>query len=269
MLYSWPLTCIDKETTVPEIRVPAYTLSGGPFGILLVHGFTASPTELRPLGDHLHQAGFSVSGIRLAGHGTRVEDLARTVRSDWYASVLAGYRELADQCEHIVAIGLSMGGVLCCQLAVEQPLAGLCLLAPSFVVRSRLFFLAPWLRFLIRQWSKSQASMDYYQHHQLFSYPTMPVAALAELYHLNRHVRPILPHIETPCRIFMGLRDNTVVPESAFALYNALGSQRKGLVLLPDSNHILTVEPDAPRLFASVQHFVEGLAALNTKRAQP
>ena len=269
MPYSWPFTCFDKEATVPEIRVPAYTLSGGPVGVLLVHGFTASPTELRPLGDHLHQAGFSVSGIRLAGHGTRVADLACTVSSDWYDSVLAGYGELADRCEHIVAIGLSMGGVLCCQLAVEHPIAGLCLLAPSFEVRSRLLFFAPWLRFLIRQWSKSQASIDYYQHHRLFSYPAMPVAALAELYRLIRHVRPLIPQIKIPCRIFMGLRDNTVVPESAFALYNALGSQRKGLVLLPDSNHILTVEPDAPRLFASVLHFIEGLAVINKKRAQP
>lgn len=252
-----------------EIYAPAYQLAGGSFGVLLVHGFTASPTELRPLGDHLHQAGFSIKGIRLAGHGTDVDDLARSNRRDWYDSVLTGYRELAASCEYIVAIGLSMGGILCCQLASEYPLAGLCLLAPAFEVRSRFLCLAPWLGRLIPPIAKSQVSLDYYDHHQLFSYATMPVSALGELYRLIGHVQPKLPQITTPCKIYMGLRDRTVEPHSGFTIYNAIGSKYKGLTLLPNSNHILTVEPDAPLLLAGVRRFVENLAIMHKKRAQP
>jgi carboxylesterase len=244
---------------VVEIHVPAYQLAGGPTGILLVHGFTASPTELRPLGEYLHQTGFSVLGLRLAGHGTSVEDLSHTTRHDWQQSVLAGYAELAQCCDSIVAIGLSMGGVLCCQLATQCPLAGLCLLAPSFHIRSPLLFLTPWLRGLLQPRKKSKATLAYYDQHQLFSYPSMPIPALAELYRLLSRVRPLLPRIEAPCRIYMGLRDHTVVPASALSIFNALGSERKGLGLLPASGHILSVEPDAPQLFASVLRFVQGL----------
>ena len=240
-----------------DIRVPAYHLAGGSVGVLLVHGFTASPTELRPLGDHLHQAGFSVQGVRLAGHGTHLDDLARTTRRAWYESVLSGYRELAEHCEQIVAIGLSMGGVLCCQLASERPLAGLCLLAPSFQVRSRFLFLTPWLRVLIRKIAKSPATLQYYEQHGLSSYPAMPVAALGELYRLIGEVRPRLPHITTPCRIYMGMRDSTVEPDSGFAIYNQISSEKKGLTLLHNSNHILSAEPDADLLFSSIRRFVE------------
>src|SRR5262249_50914792 len=56
-------------------------------GCLLVHGFTATPAEMRPLGEALAARGFPVRGVRLAGHGTSVEDLARTGWRDWYASV--------------------------------------------------------------------------------------------------------------------------------------------------------------------------------------
>ena len=248
-----------------KIHAPAYALSGGPIGVLLVHGFTASPTELRPLGEHLHRAGYSISGLRLAGHGTSIDDMSRSNARDWYSSVVAGYDELIARCNRVVAVGLSMGGVLCCQLALDRPLLGLSLLAPSFAVNSRLFFLAPYLGLLIRRWSKSQKSIAYYRQHGLFSYPSMPGPALAQLHRLIRRVRPLLPRIETPCKIFMGMRDTTVVPQSGFALLRELGSRHKSLALLPESNHILTVEPDAARLFAATEHFVSGLAALATK----
>ena len=87
----------------------------------MVHGFTASPTELRTLGDYLHQAGFSIQGVRTAGHGTNLDDLGKCTRRDWYASVEAGYRELSEHCQHIVAIGLSMGALLCCKLHQRTP----------------------------------------------------------------------------------------------------------------------------------------------------
>ena len=74
---------------MPDIQAPAYTLPAGPIGVLLVHGFTASPTELRTLGDYLHQAGFSIQGVRTAGHGTNADDLGKYTRRDWYASVEA------------------------------------------------------------------------------------------------------------------------------------------------------------------------------------
>ena len=253
-----------------EIHAPAYALSGGPIGVLLVHGFTASPTELRPLGDHLHQRGYSISGLRLAGHGTSIDDMGRSNAHDWYDSVVAGYDELSARCDRVVAVGLSMGGVLCCQLALDRPLLGMSLLAPSFAVNSRLFFLAPYLGSLIRRWSKSHESIAYYRQHGLFSYLSMPGPALAQLLHLIRRVRPLLTSIETPCKIFMGMRDTTVVPDSGFAIFRELGSRHKSLALLPESNHILTVESDAARVFAEIERFVSGLAILDMKthRAQ-
>jgi hypothetical protein len=40
---------------------------GGPIGVLLVHGFTGSPKEMRWMGEYLAQDGFTVLGIRLPG----------------------------------------------------------------------------------------------------------------------------------------------------------------------------------------------------------
>ena len=55
----------------------AFILENGPVGALLVHGFTASPTEMRLLGNHLHQRGLTVAAPLLPGHGTNLADLSK------------------------------------------------------------------------------------------------------------------------------------------------------------------------------------------------
>jgi len=57
-------------TTTVRPGAGAYWLPGSrEYGILLIHGFTGAPPELRMLADYLHdRGGFTVSGIRLSGH---------------------------------------------------------------------------------------------------------------------------------------------------------------------------------------------------------
>ncbi|RYG65174.1 esterase, partial [bacterium] len=52
-------------------------------GVVLVHGFTGTPYEVRYLGDRLVEAGYTVRGLRLPGHGTSIADLDRTRWEDW------------------------------------------------------------------------------------------------------------------------------------------------------------------------------------------
>src|SRR5258708_801901 len=85
---------------------------GSRTGCLLVHGFTGSPKEMRPLGEYLNRKGYTVLGVRLAGHATRPQDMIGSNWSDWTASVEDGYRLLQGAVDRIYLIGLSMGGAL-------------------------------------------------------------------------------------------------------------------------------------------------------------
>ena len=40
-------------------------------GVLLVHGFTGSPSSMRPWAEYLNQKGFTVRVPLLPGHGTK------------------------------------------------------------------------------------------------------------------------------------------------------------------------------------------------------
>ena len=45
----------------PELDGASFTYQGGKTGFLLLHGFTATTAEVRPLGERLHAAGYTVS----------------------------------------------------------------------------------------------------------------------------------------------------------------------------------------------------------------
>jgi len=67
-------------------QVQPFAFDRGPIGCVLLHGFTAAPKEMRPLGDYLAARNYTVRGVRYAGHGTSPQDLARTTQRDWAAS---------------------------------------------------------------------------------------------------------------------------------------------------------------------------------------
>ena len=90
-----------------------FFLLGSRTGILLIHGFTGTPKEMRWMGEYLNrELGFTCLGVRLTGHGTRPKDMVRSRWTDWTVSVEDGYNLLSGITDSIYLVGLSMGGAL-------------------------------------------------------------------------------------------------------------------------------------------------------------
>ncbi|HKK02145.1 MAG TPA: hypothetical protein VJ955_08260, partial [Desulfuromonadales bacterium] len=56
-------------------------------GVLLVHGFSASPREMYGVGERLAEAGYVALGVRLPGHGTSPADLRTRRFEEWLQTV--------------------------------------------------------------------------------------------------------------------------------------------------------------------------------------
>jgi len=111
-----------------------YYLPGGPDAVLLIHGLTGTPAEMRPLAKRLNRRGFSVMCPELAGHCGSEDDLRRSKWRDWYRSVDGSFEALKLEHARVYVSGLSMGALLALKLADEKALRvdGLGLLSTTF-----------------------------------------------------------------------------------------------------------------------------------------
>ena len=86
---------------------PYFIVPGRPSkpGVVLVHGFLASPAELKDLGRRLAELGHPVLGVRLKGHGTSPWDLRERNWEDWLASVRRGFEIMSHQTGEVLLAG--------------------------------------------------------------------------------------------------------------------------------------------------------------------
>src|SRR5690554_4842733 len=225
-----------------KLKAP-FLLPGGRTGCLLLHGFTSTPGELRPLGEALHRAGYTVYAPLLPGHGTAPEDLCSVKWRDWIEGSQHGLNHLKRQCSSVIVIGHSMGGLLALQMAARNRVKGVVTIAAALKPSNPYIGLARFAKYFIRFHEVEKAPHPPEIQQYLLHYNRFPVSAVAELYTLANQTRTILPHITAPALIIQTRDDKTVRPESAEIIYEKISSRRKVCFWLDEGSHNVPVVP--------------------------
>jgi carboxylesterase len=231
--------------------------SGGSTGVLLCHGFTGTPGTLRPWAGYLAEAGLTVSLPRLPGHGTTWQEMAGTRWEDWYAEIDRAYSELRGHATEIFAMGISLGGCLALRLAELRGdgVAGLVLVNPSITADTKLFLLAPLLKFVVPSLRGIGSDIKKDGAHEL-SYDRMPVRAVSSLPQLWRLTRERLSDVAQPVLAYHSTTDHVVGPASMRILQAALPSGQLTVRECGNSYHVATLDNDAGEIFAGSLDFV-------------
>jgi carboxylesterase len=238
---------------------PLYAGSG-PVGVVLSHGFTGSPSSMRPWGEDLVEHGYRVAVPRLPGHGTRWQDMQRTGWQDWYAAVERAFLGLAEECSTVVVGGQSMGGCLALHLAARHgsAVAGVVLVNPALWSRDPRLLALPVLRHLVP--SLPGIGNDVHkQPSDEWSYDRMPLHALFAMTRLWRVVSAELPTVTQPLLVFRSAQDHVLDGSSLRLLRSRVGSSDISEHVLHDSYHVATLDYDAPTLFATTRRFLDRL----------
>lgn len=102
-------------------------------GVLLIHGLTGDPTEMRPLARLLNREGFTVHVPLLAGHGGDVRSLLATGWRDWLRSVEEAHDAMAATVSQSHVGGICAGALLAVMLAARRPsIAGVAAYSTTF-----------------------------------------------------------------------------------------------------------------------------------------
>jgi carboxylesterase len=243
----------------PQLDPAAFTLTAGPVGCLLLHGFTGSPPEMRLLAEYLHGRGITVSAPLLAGHGTNAADLTHMRWQDWAASVEHAWAALRQTCPVTFVGGLSLGSLLACHLAAQHPeVAGLIAFSPAIRVANPWLGLAGVLRLLVKQWPKGDHEdlTEPNARQRTWHYATYPTNGLHQVTRLQRVVRRELRRTRVPALVVYSTLDSAIHPTAGQYLFNNLASEKKELVTLHNSGHILTVDSERESIFARTYGFI-------------
>jgi carboxylesterase len=236
---------------------------GGDVGCLLVHGLTGTPFEMRELGEYLSAQGYTVSGPRLAGHGTTDwRDLANAKWENWYRTVVDAYNDLAAWCQRVYLIGLSAGGALalyhCATYRGESSPAGCIAMAvPAFYYSPSQASLLNLLSHIVPYLRKGKSRIkDPEARRTQITGLHLPLATGVQFHRFLDNLRPKLVLVRQPTLLIYSHQDPTVALSNGEYILSALGATEKTLEVVENSYHILTRDYDKRSVFQSAASFL-------------
>lgn len=265
------------------IQDSSYFLNGNRNGVLLIHGLTGTPNEMRIIAKGLNQAGFTVYAMQLAGHCGDEADLCRTTWQDWYQSVQQAADFLKQHVDHLFVAGLSMGALLSLKLAADYPqlVKGVGVYGVTFTYdgwsmpfwAKQLFFLLTFLKkmHLFQKTSfiekppyglkderirATVAASMFSGDSTAAGLAGNPFPALAEMQWLAKKVRQQLPQVIAPCLIMHSGHDDIANINTNARLVEENVSGPTRFVVLDDSYHLITIDRQRREVInESVQFF--------------
>lgn len=244
----------------PHLGGAPFTWAGGPDGVLLIHGFTATTAEVRPLAQHLHGQGYTVAGPLLPGHHTQPDEINRYRWQDWVQTAEDAYRQLAERCRRVVVGGESTGGLLALYLASQHPEAAAILAyAPALRLNGgrlrelTLYAAAPFVAHVPKPAHRGPPT----EADALWQgYTVNPLRGVIELLRLQRVVRRRLGAIHQPILLVQGRLDQTVHPSAPQIIYDNVRSVVKEQQWMERSTHCAILDQEREQIFALTTRFL-------------
>ncbi len=252
---------MSQAEATPLLHDPGpFDIGEGPIAVLCLHGLTGCPYEVRPVAEALVRAGMRAVGPTLAGHASTPDELASVHFEQWLGGVRDAYRALRSDHETVMLVGLSLGGLLSLALAAEEPVDALAVIATPLRLRFPIPQLVPWLRRALPYMRKRGSDIrDPAARARHPSYDVMPLQAVYQVTRLQAHVLDALPRIDAPILVAHGAHDSTANPADAQLISAGVSSERRELLLLENSAHIVPVDHDGEVLADAVSAFFSRL----------
>lgn len=252
---------------------------GGKPAALFIHGFLGTPAEMRPLAQELHQKGWTVQGLLLPGFGSEIDTLFERWWPEWIGAAQAALVALKKQHHPILLVGYSMGAAIAMNVASNNSLDALVLLAPFWGLSNTLQRMI-WqvLKRVIRQPQPfKKADFGDPQLSKFFSGTApdldledpqvqnnlrqlrVPTRFVDQVITVGGIVEQTAAQVEVPILILQGTRDEAVKPERTRQLLQLLPGPINYEELETDHGLVQRENPGFRQMSRSVLAFAETL----------
>jgi len=247
-------------------------VSAGRELVILVHGLTGAPDEMRFVAKKLKDRGYDVITPLLAGHGQGYPEVLATGWRDWLATLVQAYDAQVSQYRRIHVAGICVGGLLGFLLAQTRTIASCTIYAPLFAFDG--WAMKGYYRLLPLVWPlmylpglrgrlvpeahpfglKDQRLRGLVAQSQdsliAGALDAMPYKCLAETYRLGQVVLRVAPRNRTPLTLIHAREDDICALGNAERLMKRAGGEAR-LVVLEDSYHMIHVDQERSKVVAA------------------
>jgi len=230
--------------------------------VILVHGWSSTPYEMRVLGEQLNSEGLGVDAPILSGHGSRPEHLENVTWDQWVCDIEKTYKRIKKQYSKVYIGGMSIGGTLALHVAAKnKDVDGIILMSTPYRLRYEkvgvaiaqlmLKFTKYKRKTYSRLWNK-QPSIT-----QLISYQRYPISSAFEVLEAIRQSHEKLGDITQPIFLIQPEKDNLVARDSINNIYKKINSSKKEMRIIKKASHNFMGNGEHSDVFESVVDFVK------------
>ena len=244
--------------------------------VLLFHGLTGSPFELKKYAQFLHNNGYDIFAQCLPGHGERFQEIYTVKYQDWLDFAYQKFSDLKGKYDKVFISGLCLGAVLALAVGIKfkNEVNGIISLSTTLYLDG---WRLPWYKFLIPV-GLSTILRFYYcypecEPHGIKNQKTrnvvkkllakgdvgmndFPMTGIYELLKLSKVVIKNLKEIETPILLIHSKEDDLTSVKSAEVVYNKISSKKKEKIILYDSYHMVLYDNEKEFVFNKALEFL-------------
>ena len=226
--------------------------------VLMLHGFTGSPLDLRKLTNFLKKQGCACYAPIYRGHGLGAEALMQTNVDWWWQDALNAYEFLkSHNYKYISVIGHSMGGVFALRLAQQFSLSSVTTMCspihkrPIDDLKSRLISYA-------QEYKKFEQKSAQQIEQEVADFAASDFSILTDLSEFTDLTGQQLSQVTCPVQVLQGELDGECYKDSAAVIYQRVSSKSREIKTYPNSGHMLMQEADHHQVFRDIISLLAG-----------
>ena len=236
-----------------------FTIESGKRAVLLLHGFTGNPNDVKRLGRYLAERNYTVHAPLYKGHGLDPLTLVQSNPQDWWDSVVEGYDILREKgYEEIAVAGVSLGGVFSLKLGVERPMKAIVTMSAPAIAKSPDSLQNRIIDYAIN-YKKLSGKYDANKDTREAISELVQMPSLTTLQTMINETSSKLNTVNTPVHVLRGLEDDPYYCESADLIYRSVKSRIKSVKTFINSGHILTLGKEKELVYEEVFRFLDSL----------
>ena len=218
--------------------------------LLVLHGFSSTPAVYRFLIPKLKQYDAIICPI-LPGHADSIHTFSQIKARDWLNAAQNLCGSLVTEYKKLDVLGLSLGGLLACELSKQFTLNHMYLLAPSLKLHmnvNTMLKTARLCKYLGFVHLRNAAGNILNTEHAEITYRKLPVTTIIEMLQLVQQYQWSPPNC--PTDLFLGTNDLVVNSEAVEQLFRPLAHTR--IHWLHNSAHVLPLDNDLDKIIQCI-----------------